>query len=290
MNSVESCAVCGICQNLLRCSRCKRIYYCSKSHQTKDWKRHKTSCVEFISDEKVNDKLKSISFENVELPSEGSSESEILNSQAESLSPNLHFQTEKSSTHKAIKCAKTAMPISGENIVHPRESSVRDFPEISLKQSTPPFLHRNQDDVLDEMCRNVIRDMDDYGLCVVDNFLGEERGRCVLKEVLDMYTKGVFKHGQLVSSTGREEDLKTIRGDQIAWIDGREKFCKNIGHLISQVDTLIIRANKMLDNGKLGHYNINGRTKVRFSLGLLLRIFTAGLDLWSSLSASFYMN
>lgn len=266
MNSVESCSVCGANQNLLRCSRCKQVYYCSKSHQTKDWKKHKSICVEFISDEKVNDKLRSISFEVSELPKEGSSESEILSTEAESLSPNINFRSDKSSTYKAIKCAKTAMPISGENIVHPKESSVRDFPEISFKQSTPPFLHRNQDQVLDEMCRNVIWDLDNYGVCVVDNFLGESRGKSVLGEVLDMYTKGVFKDGQLVSSKGREGDLKTIRGDQITWIDGREKFCKNIGHLISQVDSLIIRANKMLDNGKLGHYNINGRTKVHICL------------------------
>ncbi|KAK9703157.1 2OG-Fe(II) oxygenase superfamily [Popillia japonica] len=73
-------------------------------------------------------------------------------------------------------------------------------------------------------------------------------------------TKGVFKDGQLVSNKGRK-DLKTIRGDRITWIDGREAFCKNIGSLISQVDAVIIRANKMLNNGKLGQYNINGRTK-----------------------------
>ncbi|GLV40126.1 HIF prolyl hydroxylase [Carabus blaptoides fortunei] len=156
------------------------------------------------------------------------------------------------------------MPIQGKNRVLPRKSSVRDFPEISLqtKDVAPPFLHRNTADViLDEVCRNVVRDMDAYGVCVVDNFLGDERGRSVLGEVLDMYSSGVFKDGQLVSSTGRKGDLKTIRGDQITWIDGREKYCSNIGYLISQVDAVVMRANKMMNNGKMGSYTINGRTK-----------------------------
>lgn len=153
------------------------------------------------------------------------------------------------------------MPISSENVIHPRKAGLRDFPENEAALP-PPFLHKNHEDVIEEMCRNVIRDMDAYGVCVVDNFLGEERGKAVLGEVIDMHTKGVFRDGQLVSSTGREGDLKTIRGDQIAWIDGREKSCKHIGQLISQVDAVIMRANKMGNNGKLERYNINGRTKV----------------------------
>ncbi|XP_052133346.1 egl nine homolog 1 isoform X3 [Frankliniella occidentalis] len=110
------------------------------------------------------------------------------------------------------------------------------------------------------MCRIVIRDMDQFGVCVVDNFLGYKRGMSVLDEVTGMYTKGVFKDGQLVSNKVKN-DLKTIRGDQITWIDGKDDSCKNIGMLISQVDSIILRANKMANNGKIGRYNINGRTK-----------------------------
>lgn len=263
MSSVNDCAVCGKGGLQLRCSRCHSVYYCSKEHQKIDWKKHKVNCsseVNGIEKNKIDDTLT--------ITHEGSSETEILSARTESLSPSidLDFREEKSPTEKTLRCAKTAMPIQGENRVLPRRSDFRDFPEISLRrQDSPPFLHRNNADIiLDEVCRNVIRDMDAYGLCVVDNFLGEERGRHVLDEVLTMYSSGVFKDGQLVSSTGRQGDLKTIRGDQITWIDGREKFCNNIGFLISQVDAVVMRANKMVNNGKLGSYTINGRTKVKY--------------------------
>lgn len=136
------------------------------------------------------------------------------------------------------------------------ESDMSIFPNISLETL-------KLSDIMEQMCVNVVKDMDKYGVCVLDDFMGEEKGRLVLQEVLKMHTRGVFRDGQLVSSTGRQNDLKTIRGDQIAWIDGNENYCKNIGHLITQVDSLIMRANKMMDNGKLGSYNINGRTKVK---------------------------
>lgn len=253
-----SCNVCDRTENLLRCSRCKSVYYCSKDHQRQDWKKHKPECSSrgSVSGKRCAQRnyVRTVvgqSSAASALPSEGSSEDEVLSTKAEVLNPNLAGGPQ-STTEKAFVSAKSAMPIGGENIVQPRH--VRDFPEISL-------LRGPREHVTDEMCRNVIRDMDAYGVCVVDNFLGETRGKSVLREVLDMYTKGIFKDGQLVSSS-RAGVQKSIRGDQIAWIDGRERFCRNIGYLIGQVDALIIRANKMLNNGKLGSYNINGRTKV----------------------------
>jgi hypoxia-inducible factor (prolyl hydroxylase) len=229
----------------MRCSRCKSKIYCSREHQKKDWKEHRAECAKLA-----------LTLEKSSMPKEGSSESEILNSLPEVLTPHIDF--DKTSTERALKSAKHAMPISGENIVHPKKSSVKDFPEISFKQN--PWNVKEQRKDLDEICRNVIQDMDDYGVCVVDNFLGEEKGKAVLFEVLQMYTKGVFKDGQLVSSRG-SGDLKTIRGDQITWIDGKEESCPNIQQLISQVDAVVKTANKMANTSKLGMYNINGRTK-----------------------------
>lgn len=268
MSSVNECAVCGIDGLQLRCARCHKVYYCTKEHQRIDWKKHKVICKASDVSSVVNGEKNNAVCQNLTLTitQEGSSENEILSAKTESLSPNreLNFREEKSSTEKILRCAKSAMPIQGENRVLPPKRNFRDFPEISLKkQNNTSYLQKNNVDlILDDVCRNVIRDMDAYGLCVVDNFLGAERGRAVLDEVLTMYSSGVFKDGQLVSSRGRQGDHKTIRGDQITWIDGREKFCNNIGYLISQVDAVVMRANKMVNNGKLGSYNINGRTKV----------------------------
>ena len=39
--------ICGFCQKeceLLKCSRCKEVYYCDVVCQKADWKEHKKSC------------------------------------------------------------------------------------------------------------------------------------------------------------------------------------------------------------------------------------------------------
>ena len=146
-------------------------------------------------------------------------------------------------------------------------NGVKHFPEIHLRQDynyLPSYLGKSQNNVdkLDNICQYIIKDMNSYGVCVVDKFLGDEKGLSVLDEVLHMYSAGMFKDGQLVSNKSGASDLKTIRGDQITWLDGKEKNCQSIGMLISKVDAIIMRANKMLNNGKMGEYTINGRTKV----------------------------
>jgi hypoxia-inducible factor (prolyl hydroxylase) len=199
---------------------------------------------------------------------EGSSESEILNAVTEILSPTLDFITSSSNDSSDINsiAALNDMPSQErETAAAPLTANgLGAFPEIRLLDvdARPPFLHRqDRDKELEEVCWNVIRDMDTYGVCVVDNFLGPEMGMAVLDEVKNMYSKGVFKDGQLVSNKAKN-DLKTIRGDQITWLDGKESSCRNIGFLISQVDNIIVRANNMGHNGKMGDYTINGRTKV----------------------------
>lgn len=275
MSSVNVCSVCGIGGLQLRCSRCHLVYYCSKEHQRIDWKKHKVNCITESQQNIINGGHRETIVEpsvHFNISNEEIAEIELLGIGTEGVKSDsgLDFREEKSPTEKTLRCAKSAMPIQGENRVLPRKNNFGDFPEISLqKKDQPPFLHRNNADyILDEVCRNVIRDMDAYGLCVVDNFLGDDRGRAVLDEVLAMYSSGVFKDGQLVSNKGRLGDQKTIRGDQITWIDGREKFCSNIGYLINQVDAVVMRANKMVNNGKLGSYTINGRTKVNFTTSL----------------------
>lgn len=46
---------------------------------------------------------------------------------------------------------------------------------------------------IEEMCTNLVNDMNEYGVCVIDNFLGYDKGLQVLQEVNDLNTAGVFK-------------------------------------------------------------------------------------------------
>lgn len=192
---------------------------------------------------------------------EGSSEDTILGARAELLNPLQGPKVLENSVNKA----SIEMP-------EPRHNGIKKFPEVSLNNDEDFFpslqlpKNRNNLEEIDDICRNLIRDLNSYGVCVVNNFLGTEKGLSVLDEVLNMYSAGMFKDGQLVSNKAGASDLKTIRGDQITWLDGKEKNCQNIGMLISKVDAIIMRANKMRNNGKMGDYTINGRTKVIYTV------------------------
>ncbi|XP_058136266.1 prolyl hydroxylase EGLN2 isoform X1 [Dasypus novemcinctus] len=93
-----------------------------------------------------------------------------------------------------------------------------------------------------------------YGICVKDNFLGAALGDRVLAEVEALKRDGRLCDGQLVSQ--RAIPPRSIRGDQIAWVEGHEPGCRSIGALMAHVDTVIRYC-----AGRLGGYVINGRTK-----------------------------
>lgn len=101
----------------------------------------------------------------------------------------------------------------------------------------------------------VICNMNDHGICFLDNFLGEETGLAILENVAALHQSGRFTDGQLVGQ--RSDSTKDIRGDQIVWIEGNEDGCEKISFLMSRMDDLL-----RLCNGRLGNYRINGRTKV----------------------------
>ncbi|KAM3616115.1 uncharacterized protein V6R79_012504 [Siganus canaliculatus] len=95
-----------------------------------------------------------------------------------------------------------------------------------------------------------------YGICVKDNFLGPELGDRVLEEVEVLNRSGKFRGGQLVSQ--KSIPSRNIRGDQIAWVEGREPGCESIGALMSHIDEAVMHS---AANGQLGDCVINGRTK-----------------------------
>lgn len=97
-----------------------------------------------------------------------------------------------------------------------------------------------------------------YGICVKDNFLGPQLGERVLQEVEVLNQSGKFRGGQLVSQ--KSIPSRSIRGDQIAWVEGREPGCGSIGVLMAHIDEAVMHS---AANGQLGDCVINGRTKVR---------------------------
>ncbi len=101
-----------------------------------------------------------------------------------------------------------------------------------------------------------------YGICVKDNFLGPQLGDRVLEEVEVLNRSGKFRGGQLVSQ--KSIPSRSIRGDQIAWVEGREPGCESIGALMAHIDEAVMYS---AANGQLGDCVINGRTKVRRGAG-----------------------
>ncbi|XP_058652529.1 egl nine homolog 1 isoform X2 [Onychostoma macrolepis] len=119
--------------------------------------------------------------------------------------------------------------------------------------------------------------MNKHGICVVDNFLGEDLGLSILEDVKTLHQTGKFTDGQLVSQ--KSDSTKDIRGDQITWIEGKEPGCEKIRFLMSRMDDLVRNC-----NGKLGNYTINGRTKEN---GGVLRIFPEGKAQFADIEPKF---
>lgn len=142
---------------------------------------------------------------------------------------------------------------------HQQQQQQQHHPQIPTSPEDAQLADLEQES-LEEACHSLIRDMNEYGVCVLDNFLGQDRGLKVLREVTNMYSSGVFKDGQLVSNRGGK-NMRHIRGDKIVWIGGGEQGCNNIGYLINRVDAIITNCKRMINNGKLGRYNIRERTK-----------------------------
>lgn len=108
------------------------------------------------------------------------------------------------------------------------------------------------------ICNHFVKDLNNYGMFVIDSFLGSERGDLVYEEVVNLHKAGLFKEGQLVRNDTQNRD---IRGDEIIWLIGNEPQCPNIRYLITEIDRIVITSNKLKNNGKLGQYRIDGRTK-----------------------------
>lgn len=212
----QFCELCGKTENLLKCGRCLNCFYCSKEHQRQDWKRHRVIC-----------------------QSAKTSQSPPLTGDPQQTSPDeaegqKNYVFSSFSSESSGETGKRAGVGINDNDTKPSEQS----------KSSPRKLAREY----------VVPCMNKHGICIIDDFLGEETGLCILENVVALHKADKLTDGQLVSP--RSDSSKDIRGDLTAWVEGTESGCENISFLLTRMDDLIRHC-----NGNLGNYRINGRTK-----------------------------
>lgn len=212
----QYCELCGKMENLLKCGRCRSSFYCSKEHQKQDWKKHKRVCKEADKQQQP--------------PAEERSTSEQSN-------------TSQSNSTATSPCER--MPDFIKSATGSDTKPTADSLKPNGQTRSPPQKLATD---------YIVPCMNKHGICVIDNFLGEEFGRSILEDVRALYLTGGFTDGQLVSQ--RSDSSKDIRGDKITWVEGKEPGCERIAFLMSRMDDVIRHC-----NGKLGNYRINGRTK-----------------------------
>lgn len=172
----------------------------SKHNSSENNKQTASNRVAGLSDNSVISRVVYTSEDltgDIAITYEGSSEQEILNETAQQLSTVEFNSAGTSNVLKAVNRTGVKMPILPVYGMEP-PSRMKEYPEASLKGSAAPFNHSPNSYYMDpsdqwyKVCQQVIRDMTQYGVCVLNNFLGKERGQLVLSEVLQMYRSGIF--------------------------------------------------------------------------------------------------
>ncbi|XP_071337215.1 egl nine homolog 1 isoform X1 [Trachinotus anak] len=223
----QYCELCGKMENLLKCGRCRSSFYCSKEHQKQDWKKHKLICKE---------------ADKAQLPKQ--KPEQAPSSEDDKAPEKYREKTSPRQEDSASLPQPTAAEVPG----------VGDRPGEDGSNSTATPNGQTSSSPQKLAMEYIVPCMNKHGICVVDNFLGSETGLGILDNVKALHKTGRFTDGQLVSQ--KSDSTKDIRGDKIAWIEGREAGCEKIRFLMSRMDDLVRHC-----NGKLGNYTINGRTK-----------------------------
>ncbi|XP_016345280.1 egl nine homolog 1-like [Sinocyclocheilus anshuiensis] len=220
----QYCELCGEMENLMKCGRCRSSFYCSKEHQRQDWKKHKRVCKEADKQQQQTppaEERSPVQYNTSEPSNTSQSNNSTVTSPGERMSDFI-----KSATHSETKPSADSVKPNGQTRSPPQKLAT-DY---------------------------IVPCMNKHGICVIDDFLGEEFGRSILEDVRALYLTGGFTDGQLVSQ--RSDSSKDIRGDKITWVEGKEPGCERIAFLMSRMDDVMRHC-----NGKLGNYRINGRTK-----------------------------
>ncbi|XP_033735601.1 egl nine homolog 1-like isoform X2 [Pecten maximus] len=162
------------------------------------------------------------------------------------------FITEGSSETFILESDDSALckPDYSSNKSQHSESAMYPKSDVDTRQTYISIIEsRNK-----AVAQYVVNCLNKYGICVVDNFLGESKGQEILENVLSLHKLGTFSGGQVIDQSTKS--TKRIRGDIITWVDGTEPGCDDVQFLISSVDAVILQC-----AGQLGNFDINGRTK-----------------------------
>lgn len=243
----QYCELCGKMENLLRCSRCRSSFYCSKEHQRQDWKKHKLVCQGGEG-----------------APGPGAGQQRHPGPAPAASAPPPGEAREAREPREARKAAAAAAACAAAE-AEPAKEEDPEKTNLYPPSGTPgeglspggglrPNGQTKPLPALKLALEYIVPCMNKHGICVVDDFLGKETGQQIGDEVRALHDTGKFTDGQLVSQ--KSDSSKDIRGDKITWIEGKEPGCETIGLLMSSMDDLIRHC-----NGKLGNYKINGRTK-----------------------------
>ncbi|KAH3846764.1 egl nine homolog 1-like [Dreissena polymorpha] len=138
------------------------------------------------------------------------------------------------------------------NIVEPVYESASSSISDSSSGSMMPYFNimESRNKALSDY---VTKCLNAYGVCVIDNFLGDSKGTDILDEVKDLHENGELLSGQLVNASSPKG---AVRGDVITWVDGTEPGCGSINSLITSIDAIMVHCERTL-----GQYHVKGRSK-----------------------------
>ncbi|XP_064552358.1 egl nine homolog 1 isoform X1 [Drosophila montana] len=274
--SPARCAICGTVEQLLRCAKCKSIYYCSIQHQHLDWPTHRHDCRLLARQKQNNNNSNKIQQLQQAVAATTLDVSGANCSTAQMMTPAAQAQSWPNELDELFNCfgqptlaTQTAQADINQHHGHHHHHSQHNGEKSSsyqIGQEDASFMGSGSERRYEDLCRNIINDMNQYGLSVVDDFLGTDKGLKILNEVRSMYNAGAFQDGQLVHNMRTDAQSSKvrgdkIRGDKIKWVGGNEPGCTNVWYLTNQIDSVVYRVNTMKDNGILGNYHIRERTR-----------------------------
>ena len=129
-----------------------------------------------------------------------------------------------------------------------------------LQQQQQPSVRRQQ-----TLSEYVLASLTNYGLCVLDNFMGHVKASQILEDVQQMDESDVLKSGKTVQKDDEVKNVRKVRHDRIAFITKGKS--QGIDDLVYKLDNLItnVQIKSKLDDPNNKLIDISGRTRAMVS-------------------------